>query len=241
MQWLASILFTAFLFLWTGVYAIGYCIVCPLLSFPRRFALARFYSRIMLGTLKLLCGLGFRVLGGENLPGEPCVALWKHSSAWETFAMMLICPLQVWVYKRELTWIPVFGWSLALMRGIPINRTSGAGAVNQVVDQGTERLQSGAWVMIFPEGTRVPIGETRRYGVSGALLACRSGHKVVPIAHDSGYFWGRRGLLKRRGTITVAIGKPIDCRGRNPRDVTAEAQEWIESTIEQIRAGIAST
>ena len=240
MQWLGSLLFTAFLFLWTGVYAIFYCLVCPFLSFPTRFALARFYAGVMLGSLKRLCGLNYRVIGSENLPSEPCVALWKHSSSWETFAMMLICPLQAWVYKRELTWIPVFGWSLALMRGIPIDRASGTSAVNQVIKQGTERLKSGAWVMIFPEGTRMPVGETRRYGVSGALLACRSGYKIVPIAHDSGYFWARRGLLKRRGTITVRIGKPIVCVNRNPREVSAEAQSWIESAIVEIRAHAAA-
>lgn len=236
MQWLASLLFTVFLFVWTGSYAVFYCIVCPFLPFPARFALARFYSRVMLGFLRLSCGLGYRVVGQENLPAEPCVALWKHSSAWETFAMMLVCPLQAWVFKRELMWIPLFGWSLALMRGIPINRAAGHSAVNQVVDQGAERLRSGVWVMIFPEGTRMPVGETRKYGVSGTLLACRGGFKVVPIAHDSGYFWPRRGLLKKRGTITVVIGKAIDCTGRDPREVNAEVQEWIEAAIRQVRS-----
>ncbi len=238
MQWLGSLLFTAFLFLWTAVYAIFFCIVTPFLKFPARFTLARTYSRVMLGMLKLFCGLDYRVSGHERLPKEPCVALWKHSSSWETFAMMLICPLQAWVLKRELMWIPVFGWSLALMRGIPINRAAGHSAVNQVVDQGKERLREGAWVMIFPEGTRMPVGETRRYGVSGVLLACRSGVRIVPIAHDAGYYWPRRGLRKQRGVITVVIGEPIDCRDRDPREVNAQAQEWIEATVKQIRDGI---
>jgi 1-acyl-sn-glycerol-3-phosphate acyltransferase len=238
MQWLGSLLFTIFLFAWTGVYAIAYCAICPFLPFHARFALARFYSRVMLGTLRITCGLGYRVLGRENLPAVPCVALWKHSSSWETFAMMLICPLQAWVYKRELTWIPFFGWSLALMRGIPIDRGSGGSAVNQIVRHGTERLHGGAWVMIFPEGTRMAPGETRKYGVGGALLASRAERSVVPIAHDAGYYWGRRGLLKKRGMITVVIGKPIDCRDRDPREVNLEAQSWIESTIKQIREGM---
>ncbi len=237
MQWLASLLFTVFLFAWSTVYSIFYCIVCPFLPFPARFKLARFYSGVMLGFLKLTCGLSHRVIHPEHMPNEAFVALWKHSSAWETFAMMGICPLQAWVYKRELTWIPFFGWSLGLMRGIPINRKAGHSAVNQVVDQGLERLKSGTSVMIFPEGTRMPEGETKRYGVSGALLACRGGYKIVPIAHDSGYFWARRGLLKKRGVITVVIGKPIDCKDRDPREVNAEAQEWIEATIKAIRAG----
>ena len=168
MQWLRSLLFTIFLFAWTGVYAIGYCIVCPFLPFPQRFALARFYSRVMLGTLKLTCDSAIGSSVPRIFPTEPAVALWKHSSSWETFAMMLICPLQAWVFKRELMWIPFFGWALALMRGIAINRNAGHSAVNQVIDQGTERLRTGAWVMIFPEGTRMPPGETRKYGVSAA-------------------------------------------------------------------------
>lgn len=236
MQWLTSLLFTVFMFAWTGVYAVFFCVVCPFLPFSGRFALARIYSRVMLGALQLTCGLGYRVIGRENIPDEPCVALWKHSSAWETFAMMLVCPLQAWVFKRELMWIPFFGWALALMRGIPINRSAGHSAVNQVVDKGTERLKGGAWVMLFPEGTRMRVGETKRYGIGGSLLACRSGYRIVPIAHDSGYYWARRGLLKRRGTITVVVGKPIECKGRDPREVNAEAQAWVETTIAQIRA-----
>lgn len=149
--------------------------------------------------------------------------------------MAVVCPRQVWVLKRELMWIPFVGWTLPLIHAIAIDRKSGQSAVGQVLEQGKRRLAEGDWVMIFPEGTRMPPGQTRRYGVSGALLAAKTGCLVVPIAHDAGYFWPRRGLLKKPGTITVVIGTPIVASGRNPREVNEEAQRWIEGTIEGLR------
>lgn len=119
---------------------------------------------------------------------------------------------------------------------IPINRAAGTSAVNLVINAGEQRLREGLSVLVFPEGTRVAAGETRKYGVSGALLASRAGVVVVPVAHDSGYYWARRGLLKRRGVITVSVGAPIVAAGRDPREINAEAQAWIEAEIARIRA-----
>jgi 1-acyl-sn-glycerol-3-phosphate acyltransferase len=135
----------------------------------------------------------------------------------------------VWVLKRELTWIPVVGWGIRQLRAIAVNRDAGASAVRQVIEQGKARLAEGEWVVIFPEGTRMPPGETRKYGVSGAALAAETGKWIVPIAHDAGYYWPRRGLIKRPGTIRVVIGAPISAAGRNPREVNSEAQAWIEA------------
>ena len=162
------------------------------------------------------------------------VALWKHSSSWETIAMNVIFPRQVWVLKRELEWIPVVGWCTRLLHAIAIDRGSGRAAVNQVVEQGKQRLAEGDWVMIFPEGTRMAPGETRRYGVSGALLAATAGTQIVPVAHNAGYFWPRRGLRKRPGLIRVVIGPPIDCAGRDPREINEEAQRWIEAQVARL-------
>jgi 1-acyl-sn-glycerol-3-phosphate acyltransferase len=134
-------------------------------------------------------------------------------------------------------YIPFFGWGLWQLRSIAVDRGAGASAVNQVVNQGTARLHEGLSTLIFPEGTRVAAGETRRYGVSGALLASRAGCLVVPVAHDAGFYWPRRGLLKKPGTITVVIGPPIAAAGRDPREINDEAQAWIESTIARLRAG----
>ncbi|GMU69180.1 MAG: hypothetical protein AMXMBFR37_15120 [Steroidobacteraceae bacterium] len=236
MQWIASFVYTTFLFVWVLLFAIGFNLASLVVPLRTRYVLARFWAHVILGGLKVLCGLDYRIEGRENLPPGGHVALWKHSSSWETFAMVIVCPPQVWVLKRELLWIPFVGWGIRQMHAIAINRGSGHSAVRQVVEQGRRYIAEGIWVMVFPEGTRMAAGETRKYGVSGALLAREAGCLVVPIAHDAGYYWPRRGLLKKRGTVTVVIGRPIDPAGRDPREVNEEAQAWIEGTIRDIRA-----
>ena len=129
---------------------------------------------------------------------------------WETLAQMFVVPPASWSLKREVIWIPIVGWAVSTFKPIAINRRAGHSAVNQVVQQGRERLAAGMGVIVYPEGTRMAPGQTRKYGVSGALLACETGAPVVPIAHNSGYFWRRRSLLKKAGTIRVVIGPPID-------------------------------
>lgn len=235
LQWLRSLLFTSFMFAWTGFYAVFFVLVAPWLNMTHRFALVRFYARRILAGARLLVGLSFQVSGLEHLPKEAHVAYWKHASAWETFAQFLVGPPKVIVLKRELMFIPFFGWGLALIGSIPVHRGAGASAVNQVVQHGTRRLRQGLSVLIFPEGTRTVAGETRRYGVGGALLAARAGCMVVPIAHDAGHYWPRRGLLKRSGVIQVVIGPPIDASGLEPREINERAQTWIEGTLQKIR------
>ena len=235
MQLVGSFLFTVFLFLWTFFYSIFFVIACSMLPFRRRFALIRVWSRVLLTVLKWTCRLDYRIEGLENLPADNHIALWKHSSSWETIAMALVFPRQVWVLKRELTWIPVVGWGIRQVHAIAIDRKSGRSAVGQVIAQGKERLAEGDWIIIFPEGTRMPLGQTRRYGVSGALLAAETGRRLVPVAHDAGRFWPRRGLLKKPGTIRVIIGKPVSAAGRDPREVNQEVQSWVEATVAQMQ------
>jgi 1-acyl-sn-glycerol-3-phosphate acyltransferase len=157
------------------------------------------------------------------------VALIKHSSSWETVAQTLLVPPQVWVLKRELTWIPFVGWGMLQLRAIAVDRRGGPTVVREVVEQGKARLAEGEWVVFFPEGTRMPPGETRKYGASGAALAAEAERLILPIAHDAGYYWPRRGLLKKPGTIRVVIGAPIATAGRHPREINAQAQAWIEA------------
>ena len=159
----------------------------------------------------------------------------KHSSAWETIAQLILFPRQVWVMKRQLLWVPFFGWALAVFNPIAIDRRGGRRAVGQVLRQGQQRLAEGHWVMIFPEGTRVAPGERRRYGLSGALLAAMTELPVIPVTHNAGDFWPRRGVLKRPGTIRMVIGPPIEAAGRSPRDVNRDVEAWIETTLEEIR------
>jgi 1-acyl-sn-glycerol-3-phosphate acyltransferase len=228
-QPLGSLLFTAFFPLWTFCYAIFFVMACVFLPFRGRFELARVWARVILRVLRWTCRLDYHVEGHERLPPGNHIALIKHSSSWETVAQALLLPPQVWVLKRELIWIPVVGWGIRQLRAISVNRGGGPGVVRDVVEQGKARLAEGEWVVVFPEGTRMPPGETRKYGISGALLAAETGKMVVPVAHDAGYYWPRRGLWKKSGTIRVIFGPPIAAAGRNPREINAEAQAWIEA------------
>ncbi|MGH8148777.1 MAG: lysophospholipid acyltransferase family protein [Steroidobacteraceae bacterium] len=234
MQLIGSLVFTAFLFGWTFFYALLFALVAVFLPFPRRSLLARCWAQVVLAVLRWTCGLSHVVEGLERLPAGNHIALWKHSSSWETIAMNVVFPRQVWVVKRELGWIPAVGWAIKLLHAIAIDRGSGRVAVSQIVEQGKQRLAEGDWIMIFPEGTRMAAGETRRYGVSGALLAGEAAKLVVPVAHNAGLFWPRRGLVKRRGLIRVVIGDPIPSAGRDPREVNAEAQCWIEAQVARL-------
>jgi 1-acyl-sn-glycerol-3-phosphate acyltransferase len=236
LQFLGSLFFTAFLFLWTFFYAIPFVIACALLPFPRRFPLARFWALTLLWVLRWSCGLSYRVEGAP-LPEGCHVAFWKHSSSWETIAMMVLFPRQVWVLKRELLWIPVVGIGVSQMHAIAIDRKAGHAAVAQVIEQGKERLAEGDWVMIFPEGTRMPAGETRRYGVSGTLLAAEAGKLIVPVAHDAGHYWPRRGLMKKPGAVRVVIGAPVAAAGRDARALNEEIQAWVETTVKTLAPG----
>jgi len=231
LQLLGSLFFTGFLFAWTFFYAIFFVLACSVLPFRRRFVLARVWAATLLWVLKWSCGLDYRVEGAP-LPEGCHIALWKHSSSWETIAMMVLFPRQVWVLKRELLWIPVVGVGVWQMHAIAIDRKSGRTAVAQVIEQGKERLAEGDWVMIFPEGTRMAAGETRRYGVSGTLLAIEGERLIVPVAHNAGYYWPRRGLMKRPGTVRVVIGAPVNPAGREARELNEQIQRWIETTIQ---------
>lgn len=235
MQWLRSFLFTSFLFLSSFVY--GFVIVLAFwLPYRGRYALARAWARTQLGAVSLLCGLNYVVEGQENIPPGGIVSMWKHSSAWETMAQMVIFPPQAWVLKREIMWIPLIGWATWLMDPIAINRGAGASAVKDVVAQGRRRLEQGRGVLVFPEGTRVAPGQTKKYGISGALLASESGRQIVPVAHNAGLYWGRQSLLKRPGTIRVVIGPPIETKGRDPRELNEETRAWIEAKVAELGA-----
>jgi 1-acyl-sn-glycerol-3-phosphate acyltransferase len=235
-QLFRSLLFTTYMMasacVFGGVMALGFW-----LPYQAQFAIARTWARILLWVLERLCGLKYVVEGRERIPAGNHIVMSNHTSAWETVAQFLIFPPQVWVLKRELLWIPFVGWGLKLLRPIAINRGEGHRAVNQVVEQGKARLRDGLWIIIFPEGTRVIAGETRKFGVSGAVLAIASGRSVVPLSHNAGLFWARRGFVKKPGTIRVVIGAPIESAGKNPRELNEEIRQAIEAG----RARIAST
>lgn len=204
------------------------------LTFPfpplARYRFISQWTRFTLWWLKITCNLRYRVLGREHLPRDTAIALVKHQSTWETLALQEILPPQVWVLKRELLWVPLFGWGLAMLDPIAIDRRAGKRAITQIIEQGRQRLDTRRWVVVFPEGTRVAAGEHGRFGIGGAVLAAETGHPVVPIAHNAGYFWPRRGFIKRPGTITAVIGPVIDSRGRSADEINRLAEAWIKET-----------
>lgn len=228
MMLLRSSLFALALLVVTPPFALASLLTAPL---PRhaRYRFIRGWSVIMLWLLQRLCGVRWSVEGLEHLPLQPAVILSRHESAWETLAFQSIFPPQVHVLKRELLWLPFFGWGLALMSPIAIDRARGLAALRQIARRGKVRLAQGFWVVVFPEGTRLGPGKRRKYQLGGAWLAAHAGVPVVPVAHNAGRAWPRHWLLKYPRHITVRIGPPIDAAGRDPNTINAEAEAWIES------------
>lgn len=214
--------------------------IISLLTFPfrpiMRYRIITMWSRIVIWLARVICGIGYEVRGAENLPQKPSIVLAKHQSAWETIAFEVFLPPQVWVLRRSLLRVPFFGWGLAMMSPIAIDRTAGMQALKQTLEQGRDRLAQGFWIVIFPEGTRVAPGTRGRYQVGGAWLAVRTGAPVVPIAHNAGLLWRKNAFLKFPGTITVSIGRPIDPAGLKPEELNRRVEDWIESEVARLPA-----
>ena len=236
MRLLASLLFSAYTILATIVTAI-ICIVLWPFPYKIRYFFINLYARSVIRMLTILCGINYVIEGQENLPHEPVIIFCKHQSTWETFALQVIFHKISFVFKNELLLIPFFGWGLAAMKPIAIKRGSGKKAVKQVVTGGIRRLKEGISVVIFPEGTRTKATGPGRYRIGGAVLASESGYPVVPVAHNAGEFWPRKGFVKTPGTVTVRVGPWIDTKDKQPDDILEEAKQWIESQMPDISHG----
>ena len=209
-----------------------------LLTFPfkplTRYRIIKIWARLVMLSACVVCGIGYRVIGRENLPDDPSIILAKHQSAWETLAFQSIFPPQVFVLKKSLLKIPFFGWGLAMMSPIAIERADGTRALRQLLEQGRERLGAGWWVGMFPEGTRIKAGEHGRYHVGGAWLASRIDATVVPVAHNAGTLWGRDAFMKYPGTITVSVGPAIEPAGLKPEQLNERVEDWIEQEVARL-------
>ncbi len=236
MTFLRSLLFA---FLQVAI-TIPYGLIAPLF-YPlpplQRYRVMRLWSRIIIGLARWVLGIRYRVIGLEHLPKGPCVVLAKHQSAWETIAFQLFMPPLAFVLKKELLKIPFFGWGLAMTSPIAIDRNAGREALKTLEEQGRQRLAQGFWVVIFPEGSRMPPGVRGRYNVGGAWLAVKAGVPVLPVAHNAGRLWGKNAFIKRAGEITVVIGPPIPTAGRKPAEVIAETEAWIEGQMAALEGG----
>lgn len=232
MVYLRSLVYMVALAVTTVGFGLTVALSGRVLSWERRSAIANAWGTSNLWLLRVLCGLRYRLTGWENLPQTPCIVMAKHQSAWETMALRGLLPCeQSWILKKELLSVPVFGWALASMRPIAIDRSAGSKAIKQVIAEGTAALKQRRWVVVFPEGTRVEPGERGKYNIGGAMLAERSGFPIVPIAHNAGVFWRRRALVKYPGTIEVVMGPLIRTEGRRASAIMADVEDWIESTV----------
>jgi 1-acyl-sn-glycerol-3-phosphate acyltransferase len=232
------------IYLRSTLFALALLVVTPpfaliaILSFPfgsfTRYSLITGWTHSMLWVLKHIVRIDYRVVGRDNIPATPSIVLCKHESAWETLALQQVFPPQVYVLKKELLRVPFFGWGLAQLPMISIDRNAGKDALSQVIEQGRARLAEGLWVIVFPEGTRVAPGARRRYKMGGACLAAEAGVPVLPVAHNAGEFWRKNAFLKYPGTITLSVGPAFDPSGMTPNEINQRAETWIEGEMQRI-------
>lgn len=183
----------------------------------------------------MICGLRYEIEGLEHIKNIPtAIVLCKHQSAWETIALRKILPMQSNLLKKSLLKIPFWGWAMASLKPIAINRNNQRAALAQLLKQGQERLAEGFWVIVFPEGTRTAPGETKKFNAGGALLAEKTGYPVIPMAHNAGRFWARYSFLKYPGVIKVKIGPAIPTAGRKAKEINQEAETWINQAMQDL-------
>lgn len=234
MLFIRSTVYALFLITTVIPYAFA-CMIWSVLPLHWRFKLTMGWPRLAIWGARVICGVRWRVQGWENLPDGPAIVLSKHQSAWETLFLPSHLPREVcFVYKRELHRVPFFGWGLALLAMIPIDRSKGRDAFEQVVKVGQQRLNEGRWPILFPEGTRIAPGKMGRFKMGGALLATRTQAPVIPIALNAGECWPRNSFIKRPGLITVSIGPPIASAGLTPEELNARVFQWIEGEMTRI-------
>lgn len=235
---LRSLLFTSVVAAATIVWSMA-CILSAPLPYARRYYLTSRWNVIVIWAARVICGIRHHIKGMENLPDAPVILLSKHQSTWETIFYMITMPRPlVFVFKKELTYIPFFGWGIALLRMIPIDRSKGRDAFAQVLEQGRQRLAEGKWVIMFPEGTRIPVGQAGKYKLGGARLAVETGTPVVPIAMNAGECWPKNSFIKTPGIITVSIGKPISPEGLDAVQLNRRVENWIESEMRMISPAV---
>ncbi len=235
---LRSLLFALLMLVATLIWA-PLCFLFAPLPYARRYYWTSRWNVFVIWAARVICGIRYEVRGRENLPDAPVILLSKHQSAWETIFYLCSMPRPlVFVYKRALGYIPFFGWGIALLRMIPIDRSKGRDAFDQILAQGRQRLASGQWIIMFPEGTRIAVGKKGKYKTGGTRLAVETGTLVVPLAVNAGECWPKNSFIKQPGLITVSIGKPISPEGLSPSELMQQVENWIESEMRVISPAV---
>jgi 1-acyl-sn-glycerol-3-phosphate acyltransferase len=216
------------------LFSLSALLLAPVLRYPGRLRYLTLLPRGIQRLLSLVCGITYRIEGEENIPKTPFVLVSNHQSTWETLILADVFNPITAVLKKELTYIPFFGWLIYLGRPIVIDRKRKQSALKDILRQGQQRLEEGVSVLIFPEGTRVPVEETRPHMPGGAMLACKAGVPVLPVVHNAGRFWPAHQLGKFPGQITIKIGEPIDSEGRSPKELNQQLENWINEQKQQL-------
>ncbi len=235
LQTLRSLLFLAGMAVLTFVFGFT-CPFMVVLPYKMRYRFITTWSACNLWWLRITCGLKSEIIGLENIPDYPCIVMANHQSTWETMALGPIFPPLTWVVKRELFFIPIFGWGLALTQPIALDRNAGRRAVDQLVEKGIEKIKAGRSILIFPEGTRTSPGTKRKFKIGGAMLAEQSGAPIIPVAHNSGSFWARKQLTKKSGCIKMVIGSEIITKGKTAEQINQEVYTWICTERDKLEA-----
>lgn len=231
---LRSLLFSCLSLLLIFIYSF-ICVACAPMPLKYRYKIVISCIALTLWLLKIICRVRYQVTGLENIPRDRNgIILSKHQSIWETYFLPQIFYQPAIILKRELLWVPFFGWGLATVAPIAINRSNTTTAMQQIIAQGKKYLDAGRWILVFPEGTRIPYGKVGNYRLGGARLAVNTGYPVIPVAHNAGKFWGKRSFIKKPGTIQMIIGPLIETQGRKPEEVMAQVKEWIEDKVKEI-------
>ena len=201
------------------------------------YRIARAWLNHVVVSLRWICGVQWRIQGMEHIPltGVAPVILAKHQSTYETFLLPAIMPRPIaYVYKRELNWVPFFGWAIAQLDMVHIDRSLRSRAFQKVVQEGTRIMHSGVSVIMFPEGTRIPRGQVGSYKTGGTRLATSAGSKIIPIAVSSAKCWPRKGFIKYPGLVQVSIGPVIESQGRTADELMAQVEAWIEGEMHRL-------
>lgn len=214
----------------------GFLIIVGMVTtFKIRWQIAHAWCAIIGWMTKVFCGLTYEVEGMEHIdPQQPAIILSNHQSAWETLALRSILPAHSVVIKRELLLLPIWGWALLALKSIVINRKNQRAALRSLLTKGSQYLDEGLWVLVFPEGTRAGAKELLKFNVGGAMLAHKTGVPVIPVAHNAGDFWPRYSFFKYPGVIKLKIGAPIATQGRKATDINAEAEAWIRQALQEM-------
>ena len=207
-------------------FLVALALILFFLPVKQRYAILSKWSLFCIWWLKITLNIKLRVIGHENIPNTPSVIVSNHQSTWETIALQTVFPHQTWVLKQELQWIPIFGWGLALLKPIIINRGEKLKAIKKVIKQGSNRIKEGIFVVVFPEGTRQPYHQLGAYQNGGVAIAKKTHCAIVPVYHNAGKLWPKGSFVKQPGIITLVVGKPIQPTGKNATELTKEVRDW---------------